>query len=101
MEIILRRILIQGFKNIKIIGRGRAVPLTEELVKKLKDKALPCNYQLRYTSALNKSGEVVDEVHVMMTTVDVKDSDRVVNWNKKKEFKGNEKASYTSQYINQ
>ena len=67
---------------MKIVGRGAAVFLTEKLVEVLKDQVHFCDYQIRYASALNKKGNVVDEVHVMMTMMEVHESKRDGNWKK-------------------
>ena len=50
-----------------MVGRGQAVLLTEDLVANLKRIAPYCMYVVRFTTALNKRGDVVDEVHVMMS----------------------------------
>lgn len=56
----------QGYENIKIVGRGMAVELTEEVTQELKKRAPYCFYMVRFAQALNKKGEIVEEMHVMM-----------------------------------
>lgn len=60
-------IINQGFNHVKMVGRGQAVPLTEDLVDILQKKAPYCIFQVRFTTALNKKGYVCDEIHVMMS----------------------------------
>jgi hypothetical protein len=60
-------VINQGFNHVKMVGRGQAVPLTEDLVDILQKKAPSCMFQVRFTTALNKLGDVCDEVHVMMS----------------------------------
>lgn len=58
----------KGFNHLKIVGRGRAVPLTKDLVDYMREKSSTFFYfQVRFTTAFNKIGEVVDEVHVMIS----------------------------------
>jgi hypothetical protein len=61
---------------LKIVGRGRAVQVTKELVDSIKKRMPFVYFQVRYTQALNKIGEVVDEIHVM---VNVKENLRTNN----------------------
>ena len=60
-------ILKQGYANLNIVGRGQAVPLTEELTDILKRKNGGCDFQVRFTQALNKKGFVCEEIHVMIS----------------------------------
>lgn len=50
--------------------------MTEELIENLKPKLHFCYFQVMNTIALNKAGEVVDEIHVM---VNVKDNKKYKN----------------------
>lgn len=57
----------QGYNNVKMVGRGRAVSLTQDIVDFLKQRKSDLNFQVRFTTAFNKRGDVVDEVHVMLS----------------------------------
>ncbi len=60
-------VMNQGFNHVKMVGRGQAVPITEDLVDILQKKAPYCLFQVRFTTALNMNGDVCDEVHVMIS----------------------------------
>lgn len=56
------------YSNCKVVGRGRAAcEITQDVILQLK-KILFNQYSLdiRTASALNRNGEVVDELHVMI-----------------------------------
>jgi len=56
-----------GYANVKMVGRGQAVALTQELVDYMKEKISNCFFQVRFTTSFNKRGDVVDEIHVMIS----------------------------------
>ena len=59
--------LENGYDHLKIVGRGEAVPIAEDLLKTLSLKARYCTYSTNYTQALNKRGVVVPEIHIMVS----------------------------------
>ena len=65
-DIALKR-LQEGYQQLKIVARGRAVPLAEELQEVIKCKVTGYYFSVTYTKALNVRGKVVDELHVMIS----------------------------------
>lgn len=61
-----------NFFNMKIVGRGQAVRLTEQLVDILRSKMSNLDYKHTYLEALNKAGEVVEELHILVSKRAVK-----------------------------
>eukprot|EP00347_Sterkiella_histriomuscorum_P003805 403362873 len=62
-------VLRNGFQNVKLVGRGQACQLTQDIVAHLRENTnMPSSYSfdVKNTSAFNIIGEVVDELHVMI-----------------------------------
>ena len=57
----------QGYANCKIVGRGMAAQITWDLLQTIMKKAPHYHYDKHQTTALNKRGIVVDELHVMVS----------------------------------
>jgi len=54
-----------GYEHVIMVGRGQAVPITQEIVEILKGKALLI--QVRCNPCFNKQGEIIQEMHVMLS----------------------------------
>lgn len=59
--------LEEGYKNCKIVGRGIAAQTSINILTFLKKKAPQYYYQQETTQALNKQGNVVDEIHILVS----------------------------------
>ena len=57
----------QGYEHVKIVARGQAVDVCEEIVEVLKDKIPHCLFNVRFTKSLNKTGNLVDEMHALIS----------------------------------
>src|SRR5438105_2492635 len=61
------RIVKNGYDFLKIVGRGEAVVITEDLLEELKARLKYSKFLVHYTQALNKKGVVVNEIHIMVS----------------------------------
>lgn len=50
------RLLDQGFEHVKLVGRGQAAPMTEEIAAILRKRAHNCSFKTTMNSAFNKNG---------------------------------------------
>ena len=57
----------QGYSNCKVVGRGGACELTEEILNYLRKVQPYYSYEPTSTRALNKQGLVVDELHILIS----------------------------------
>ena len=55
-----------GYQHCKMVGRGMATEKALEVMRDLKSRDPKLWVEHNFTTALNKRGEVVDEVHIMI-----------------------------------
>ena len=60
----------QGYSNCKLVGRGGAATVADELQQYLQSKAPQFTYESYLAKSFNKRGDVVDELHVMIGVVE-------------------------------
>jgi len=64
----------QGFAHCKVVGRGSAVERAIEVLKEVMEKAPQHSYEWSETKSLNKSGYVVNEIHIMVSLSEAQSS---------------------------
>ncbi len=69
-------ILRSGYPNCKVVGRGRASEKTYAILEYLQKAAPQYSYHWSETKSLNRVGQVVDEVHLMIIQEESKVMDR-------------------------
>lgn len=57
----------QGYANCKVVGRGSACQLTEEVINHFERVTPYYKLDIMKTRALNKVGDVVDELHLLIS----------------------------------
>jgi hypothetical protein len=60
-------VLRSGFMNCKVVGRGSAGERITEIVSYLQKQHPEYAYHLSSTKSLNRAGNVVDELHLMIS----------------------------------
>lgn len=60
------RTLQQGYPCVKVVGRGNAVELTKQLEDIVRTKMPYHNYNVSFIKALNKMGDIVQEMHILI-----------------------------------
>jgi hypothetical protein len=61
------QLLQEGYPNCKVVGRGMACQLTSEVYAFFKKNYSNYIYECINARALNKAGDVVDELHLLIS----------------------------------
>lgn len=65
-NVVLNIIKRDGYQHCKMVGRGRASEKALETMQVLKSREPNLLMEFNFTKSLNKSGEIVDEIHIMV-----------------------------------
>lgn len=56
-----------GYEHCKVVGRGRAVANVLSVMEVVKRRLPDFSFYMSETKSLNKSGQVCDEIHVLIS----------------------------------
>ncbi len=65
-NVVLNLIKRDGYQHCKMVGRGMAAEKALETMKLLSKREPTLHMEYNFTKSINKSGDVVDEVHILV-----------------------------------